>query len=411
MLVDPFALLDHARRHGYAVGAYDLIDTTMLDGILRGGEAARAPLILSVAEVHTHQFDEASLLAAVVTAADASPLPIAIHYDHGSTIERLTKATQLGYTSLMYDGSHLPWDENVAATRAAAQLAHRVGMPLEGEIGYVPGQEGIDSELHPGPIQYTDPDEARAFVAATECNWLAVSIGTVHGRLRDAPALDFARLAAIRAALPETPLVIHGGTGLTDEEYRNLVAAGANKINYYTALVEAAAAAAQGAWRWETIREAAISAIAAEVVRTSTLWGAAGQAEAMLAYAAPLRPVEHVIFHRWAEGAPEVEAMQQLGVATLGKLPGVRRIAAGTALTAQSPYPYLWTMTFANQQALAAFCADEHHVQFADTHFRPWATNRVTIDFTLTFGRGSCVTPRSLPPSAQPVATAPRWKG
>ncbi len=405
MLVDPFALMTHAQRNGYAIGAYDLIDTAMLEGILRGGQAAAAPLILSIAEVHTSQFDEATLLAAVVEAASHSPLPIAIHYDHGSSLERLTRATQLGYTSLMLDASHLPLQKNIEATRQAAALAHRVGMPLEGEIGYVPGEEGEDREHHPGPITFTDPDEAQAFVAATECDWLAVSIGTVHGRFRGTPKLDFARLAAIRAQLPRTPLVIHGGTGLSDEQFRQLVAAGANKINYYTSLVEVAAIAAQSAKRWDIMRQAAVAAIAEEVARTAKLWGAAGQAQAVARYAPPIEPIEHVIYYRWQGTPEEVSAMQQLGVATLGALPGVRRIAAGQALESDSSYPYLWTMTFASPQALAAFRADSSHQHFANTHFRPWAKERITIDFTLINGSGRCVTPRSLPPLDQPAVT------
>lgn len=397
MLVDPFALLTHACRHGYAVGAYDLVDTAMLEGILRGGEQVGTPLILSVAEVHTAQFDEAALLAAVVDAAQRSLLPIAIHYDHGSSLARLTRATQLGYTSLMLDASHLAWEENVASTRAAAALAHRVGMPLEGEIGYVPGEEGGEAQHHPGAIRYTDPAEAKAFVAATGCDWLAVSIGTVHGRFRGEPQLDFNRLAAIRRALPETPLVIHGGTGLSDEQFQRLVAAGATKINYYTALVEVAAVAAQGADRWDQMRQAAVTAIAAEVGRTATLWGAAGKAEAVRRYAPTLAPVEHVIYYRWSGNPSAVSAMQAQGVATLGALPGVRRIAAGVAIDENTPYPYLWTMTFANAQALAAFRQDPTHQRFAHTHFRPWANERLTIDFTLTDGIGSCATPKSSP--------------
>ncbi|BBD77102.1 class II fructose-bisphosphate aldolase [Hydrogenophilus thermoluteolus] len=395
MLVAASALLQHAVANRYAIGAYDILDTTMLEGVLLGAQRAEAPVLISIAEVHTDQFDEATLLAAVVEAAAAAPVPVAIHYDHGTTLDRLVRATQLGYTSLMIDGSHLEWAENVALTRRAAALAHAVGFPLEGEIGYVPGEEGKDAELHPGAIRYTEPDEAEAFVTETGCDWLAVSIGTVHGRFRGEPQLDLERLAAIRARLPRTPLVIHGGTGLSDEQFRALVAAGANKINYYTALVETAAAAAIDYRRWDEQRLAAREAIAAEVERTCRVWGAAGHANAVLDVAPMVTPVEHVIFHCWSSDVSDVAAMQAEGVATLGALPGVRRIAAGVAETPNAPYPYLWAMTFATPEALAHFRTHPEHQRFADSRFRPFASERITIDFHLTYGNGRCATPKS----------------
>lgn len=395
MLVAANALLQHAVANRYAIGAYDILDTTMLEGVLLGAQRAEAPVLISIAEVHTDQFDEATLLAAAVEAATAAPVPVAIHYDHGTTLDRLVRATQLGYTSLMIDGSHLEWADNVALTRRAATLAHAVGLPLEAEIGYVPGEEGKDAEYHPGAIRYTEPDEAEAFVHETGCDWLAVSIGTVHGRFRGEPRLDLERLAAIRARLPSTPLVIHGGTGLSDEQFRALVAAGANKINYYTALVEVAAAAASEHRRWDEQRLAAREAIADEVLRTCRVWGAAGRGEAARAAAPRIEPVEHVIFFRWGEGAPDVTAMQTDGVATLGALPGVRRIAAGVAETTNAPYPYLWTMTFATPEALAHFRSHPDHQRFADSRFRPFAAERITIDFRLTEGNGRCATPKS----------------
>lgn len=380
MLVDAFALLEHARRHAYAIGAYDVIDTAMLEGVIQGAERVAAPVILSLAEAHLDLFDEQTLMPAVVELARRTFLPVAIHYDHGSSLERLERATRLGYTSLMLDASHLALEDNIAATRAAAELAHRVGMPLEGELGYVPGEEGRDAELHPGEIRYTDPDEARAFVAATGCDWLAVSIGTVHGRFRGDPKLDFERLETLRQAAG-VPLVIHGGTGLSDEQFRALVQAGANKINYYTALVELAAQAAAGQRRWEAMRSAAVAAIADEVARTSTLWGAAGQAEPARRFAPPLVAVEHVIYHNWSGGETELKAMQARGIEVLGQLPGVQRIHAGCAERQDAPYRYLWTMTLANPRAMQAFREDPRHQDYANAHFRPWAAERITIDF------------------------------
>ncbi len=401
MLVDPFALLEHARRQGYAIGAYDLIDTAMLEGIIQGAERVAAPVILSLAEAHLDLFDEQALMMAVLAMAQRTPLPVAIHYDHGSSLERLERASRLGYTSLMLDASHLGWDENVAATRVAAEFAHRLGMPLEGELGYVPGEEGRDAELHPGEIRYTDPEEARAFVTETGCAWLAVSIGTVHGRFRGEPRLDFTRLRRLRETVG-VPLVIHGGTGLSEDQFKELVRAGAHKINYYTALVELAGQAALGRGRWDQMRQAAVAAIAAEVARTSCLWGAAGQADAVRRFAAPWVAVEHVIYYNWSRSDPELQTMQTRGLEVLGQLPGVQRIAAGRAERADAPYQYLWTMTLANPQAMQAFRNDPRHQDYANAYFRPGAVERITIDFLHIHPQSACPTAGLAAPTPEP---------
>lgn len=239
-------LLSHAYRERYAVGAFDLVGLEFLEAALAGAEATRSPVILSLAESHFEHYDFEVLMPAVVAAAHRATVPVAIHLDHGSGLESVQRAIRLGANAVMVDASHLPFADNVACTREVVEFAHACGVPVEGELGYVAGVEGEDAEKHPGEAIYTSPEEARLFVEQTGVDCLAVSVGTVHGRLRGRPRLDFERLARINSALG-IPLVIHGGTGLEDGEFRRLIENGVAKINYYTALSDAAAAASERA--------------------------------------------------------------------------------------------------------------------------------------------------------------------
>ena len=131
----------------------------------------------------------------------------------------------------MVDASTQPLAENIARTKAVVEMAHACGVPAEGELGYVAGVEGEDADRHPGEVIYTAPEEAEPYVRETRVDFLAVSIGTVHGRMRAEPPLGFERLAAIRSSV-SAPLVIHGGTGLSDAQFRQLIDNGVGKINY-----------------------------------------------------------------------------------------------------------------------------------------------------------------------------------
>lgn len=285
-LVNLKDLLGHARANGYAVGAYQAVDSNFVSAILAGAEAADAPVILSLAEPHFTHYDFPALAAAALSAAHRARVPTALLFDHGSGADAAAAALREGCNGVMADASHLPFAANVAATRAVVALAHAVGVPVEGELGYVPGVEGEEAQRHPGKMRYTSADEAARYVAATGVDFLAVAVGTVHGHLCGEPCLDFARLAAIAEAVA-VPLVIHGGSGLDDEHYGELVARGVAKINYYTALSDLAAAAASNALAaveasYLAATDAVRFAVAAEVERTCVLFDAAGRAEETL---------------------------------------------------------------------------------------------------------------------------------
>ncbi len=386
-LVHMTDMLDHAYRHGYAVGAYDLVDTLFLEGILAGVAAADAPVILSLAESHFDYYDLAPLMAATVAAARRSPVPVAIHLDHGASLDSAVRGINLGCTGVMVDASQQDYEANVAATAAVVAMAHGCGVPVEGELGYVPGVEGEDAERHPGEVIYTTPEQATDYVARTGVDCLAVSIGTVHGRMKGAPELDLTRLAAINSALGK-PLVIHGGTGLSDQQFRDLIARGVTKINYYTALSDAAGkaigeAAQRGATRHTALVAGVREAIAAEVTRTSRLWGAAGQGAAVRATARPWREVAHVI--QWntdgSVDAEEVERRMAHGHATLGAIPGVREVFTGHVLQQDARYQHCWVVRFSGPPVVESYKHHPDHVAYADTHFRPIAGDRMTLDY------------------------------
>ncbi len=385
-LVDMRDLLAHARRHRYAVGAFDLVGLEFLEGILRGAERAAAPLILSVAESHFRHFDPELALAACVVAARRSPLPVAIHLDHGTDLEAVRRGIAHGCNGVMLDASHLPFADNVAHTRAAVELAHACGVPVEGELGYVAGVEGEDAELHPGEIRYTEPDEARRFVEATGVDFLAVSVGTVHGRLRGTPRLDLDRLAAIDRALG-IPLVIHGGTGLAPEQYRALAERGVAKINYFTALADAAAAtvrerAAEAEAGWLVLHREVREAIATETERACRMFGAAGRAAEALAACRPWREVMHLVLYRPRPGIAEAElaAMADEGRRRLAEVPGVREVFHGRRIAGRDDYPFGWVVRFAAPAVIDTYRHHPVHVAFADGRFRPLAPERLSLD-------------------------------
>ncbi len=386
-LVDMNDMLRHAHGEGYAVGAFDLVSVDFLEAILEAAERTRAPVILSLAESHFEYFDFELMMPAVEAAARRASVPVAIHLDHGASLESAVRGIRLGCNGVMVDASHEPLEENIARTRAVVEMAHGCGVPVEGELGYVPGVEGEDAERHPGEITYTTVDEARRYLEQTGVDFLAVSIGTVHGRMQGAPRLDLDRLAAIDAALG-IPLVIHGGTGLSEAQFRALIERGVAKINYYTALADAAGAriranAADGGRRGYTALVAGIrEAIATEVERCIRLWGAAGQADAVLETAAPWQAVDHVILYN-APDLDEAAAHEMMaeGRRVLAAIPGVRSVTTGEAVRENPRYRYAWLIRFASPTVIDTYRDHPDHVAFADGHFRPVARDRVSMDY------------------------------
>jgi fructose-bisphosphate aldolase class II len=386
-LVTMQQMLRHAHENAYAVGAFDLINTDFLTGVLSAAERCRSPVILSLAESHFDLFDFEALMPAVERVARRASVPVAIHLDHGQSLASAVNAINLGCNGVMVDASHTPLEENIALTRAMVAMARGCGVPVEGELGYVPGVEGEDAERHPGVVAYTTVSEARRFVEQTGVDCLAVSIGTVHGRMRGEPQLDIERLREINQAL-NLPLVIHDDTGLSDEQFQQLIAHDVAKINYYTALADAAGAAIrdnasdaehQG---YTQLTRGVPEAIGREAERCMRLWGSAGRADQVLACCDPWLPVEHLIVYN-VQGLDEegVEAMMAEGRRVLSAIPGVREVVTGRAVKAEADYRYTWLVRFCHPAVIDSYREHPDHVDFADRLFRPVAVGRISIDY------------------------------
>jgi fructose-bisphosphate aldolase class II len=391
-------MLQHAYHHGYAIGAFDLVSLDFLQGIMTAAEEVRAPVILSLAESHFEYFDFELTMPAVETAAKRASVPVAIHLDHGASLASAVTAINRGCNGVMVDASHEPLSNNIRSTRAVVDMAHACGVPVEGELGYVPGVEGEDAERHPGEVAYTTPEEAKTYAEQTGVDFLAVSIGTVHGRMKGTPKLDFQRLKQINEALG-IPLVIHGGTGLSDDQFCQLIANGVAKINYYTALSDAAAKqinenTATGAGSGYTgLVKNVRSVIAAETARCMRLWGAAGRADELLSNCRPWTPVEHlIIYNIHSIDKAAAEAMIAEGRRVLSAIPGVREVFTGEAVQNDAKYRYTWLVRFCHTAVIDSYRKHPDHVAFADNLFRPVAGERISIDFQMLGGDDEPVT-------------------
>jgi len=386
-LVDMKDMLTHAYRNAYAVGGFDVVSLDFLEAIVAAAEHARSPVILSLAESHFEYYDFELVMAAVEKAAQRCSVPIAIHLDHGASHESAVRAIRYGCNGVMVDASHENFTDNVARTRTVVEMAHACGIAVEGELGYVAGVEGEDAQKHPGETIYTSIKEAQLFVERTGVDFLAVSIGTVHGRVRGKPKLDFERLKRINETL-HIPLVIHGGTGLTDDQFRRLIGNGVSKINYYTALADAAGACIRSVARddrtcgYTGLTKGVRDAIRIEVEHCMVLWGSAGRAAEVLAQCELWQPAHHVIAYNAAESsASEVAAIMARGQEVLSEIPGVRRVVTGLAAQETSRFRYCWFIEFAHRKVIDSYRDHPEHVAFANEVFRPVANERVSLDF------------------------------
>lgn len=230
MLVSGKQILEPAYRHGFAVPAFNISDYGMLRVSLEACETVGSPMIVSIHPAEWELMGD-EFLASVLELARGASIPVAVQLDHGATFEQVIAAIRLGFTSVMIDGSLLPYDENVALTRKVVEAAHIVGVSVEGEVGTIgPRDPKTAEEL--ASIVYTTPAEAAQFVADTGVDYLAVAVGTCHGVYPAglAPKLKLDLIEEIRDATP-VPLVLHGGSGAPDDEVSQSVTRGVAKVN------------------------------------------------------------------------------------------------------------------------------------------------------------------------------------
>ncbi len=388
-LVNMRDLLHHAYQNSYAVGAFDLVSLDFLEAVIGAAERCRAPVILSIAEPHFAHYDFELMLPAVEAAARRASVPVAIQLDHGSSLDSIVKAINLGCNGVMLDVSRESLPDNIEATRKVVEMAHGCGVPVVGELGYVAGVEGDGARLHPGEPQLTVPAEARAYVERTGVDFLAVSIGTVQGRLKGRAKLDFQRLKQLYQTV-DVPLVIHGGSGLSEDQFRRLVSLGVAKIDYFTALSDVAAEVMRKQARqnprgsFTELKSGVKDAVGDEVEQCLRHWGSAGRAAEVLAQCQPWLPVEHLIIYN-VENLDERQVRQMMaeGRRVLSAIPGVREVLTGEAVQEDASYRYTWLVRFVSQAVIASYRDHPDHVAFANNLFRPHAGGRVSIDYQI----------------------------
>lgn len=230
-------VLGWAEKRNCAVGAFNTPTYENIRAVLKAAESADTPVIIAHAQLHELEgapLDEIGPL--MVWAAERAKVPVCVHLDHGEDADYIRRAIDHGFTSAMIDASSLPYDANVALTRKVVVEAHARGVDVEAEIGALASREGGDGGA--GAAIYTDPELARRFVADTGIDALAASFGTAHGIYKAKPVLDFDRIRKIRA-LTGVPLVMHGGSGVSPEDYRTAISCGIRKINYYSYMARA----------------------------------------------------------------------------------------------------------------------------------------------------------------------------
>ena len=230
-LVTMKQIVDEAWQQGTCIPAFNVGSLEMVRGALRAAEELGTPVIIQIAE-RLLRYSPLELIGpGMVQAAKESELPVAVNFDHSSTYEVIRKALDLGFTSVMYDGSTLPFEENIEGTRRIVELANEYGASVEGELGLVGGSE---DGLSDHGILCTNPDKAREFCERTGIACLAVAIGNAHGDYPTAPVLAFDILEQINQKAG-VPLVLHGGSGISDEDFRKAISLGIAKINIGTA--------------------------------------------------------------------------------------------------------------------------------------------------------------------------------
>ena len=231
-------ILNDAQEKGYGVGYFNAVNMEMVRAYIRAAEECRSPIIIGTAQALLPYADFDWIVPIMLQQARAAKVPVAVHLDHTYDFDVLMRALRSGFGSVMYDGSRLPdHRDNVRISAEIAKIAHGMGVGLECELGSVGGLS--DENGKADAVIYTDPADAKSFIEQTGADFLAISIGTQHGVYKATPKLDLPRLAQIHAAV-DVPLVLHGGSGLSDDDFRNTVAGGIRKINVYTDVILAA---------------------------------------------------------------------------------------------------------------------------------------------------------------------------
>lgn len=249
MIVNLNDVLKPAQKDGYAVGLFNTVNFEMARGVIAAAEQTKSPVIIGTAEVLLPYapLDELSYL--LIPMAKKAKVPVVVHYDHGLTFEKCMEALKLGFSSIMYDCSTDTYDENVRKVAELVKIAHCFGTSVEAELGHVGNAEdSLEGNGDAGKPEdfYTEPEQAKEYVQLTNCDALAIAVGTVHGPYKAQPKLDYNRISAI-ARITDVPLVLHGGSGLSDVAFETAIERGISKVNIFTDVNSALASGAEAA--------------------------------------------------------------------------------------------------------------------------------------------------------------------
>lgn len=231
VLVTLKEMMETAEKRKIAVGAFNTPNLESLQAVMEAAEEQKLPVIVQFAQCHEPWLPLSIIGPIMVEAARKASVPVCVHLDHGETLEYLQQALDLGFTSIMYDGSVLSYEENLANTKKAVEMAMKKGASVEAELGSMGKREsGAEDETK----IYTDPELAASFVKDTGIDALACSFGTTHGIYLTEPKLDFDVVKKVRSLTGNLPVVMHGGSGVSKEDFRKAIEAGVRKVNYFT---------------------------------------------------------------------------------------------------------------------------------------------------------------------------------
>lgn len=286
MLVNMNHVLLSARKDHYAVGLFNAVNLELARGILSAAESTRSPVIMGTAEVLLPYGPLEELSYYLIPMAKKAQVPVVIHLDHGLRKETCLKALELGFSSIMYDCSTDSYEENVKKVKEMAEIAHSYGATIEGELGHVGDNEGSEkgSSHQKDPSKfYTDPNMARDYVEKTGVDALAIAVGNAHGAYKLPPKLDFGRIRQI-AQTVKVPLVLHGGSGLTDHDFEQAIEEGISKVNIFTDINVAAVEAEFKKFSHMNkgiidLIPAAVEAVKQETEKKIKLFGSNGKAD------------------------------------------------------------------------------------------------------------------------------------
>lgn len=285
MLVNMNEVLRPAKKNKYAVGLFNAVNLELARGIIAAAEATQSPVIMGTAEVLLPYGPLEEVSYYLIPMAKKAKVPVVVHLDHGLKYDTCVKALELGFSSIMYDCSTDSYEDNVRKVKEMADIAHSYGATIEGELGHVGDNEGSaegsDHLVDPSKF-FTDPKLARDFVEKTGVDALAIAVGNAHGAYKLPPKLDFDRIRTIRDTV-DVPLVLHGGSGLTDNDFKTAIHEGISKVNIFT---DINIAAVEAEFKKFTSMEkgvidlipAAVEAVKQETMKKMKLFGSDGKA-------------------------------------------------------------------------------------------------------------------------------------